>query len=206
MSYKDLQKKIGYKFKDISLLEKALTLSSYDCDSNNEAMETLGDAIIDFLVAERLYNEGGDDHVITDRRKAIVSDKALTPISKNLGLPELLKRGKGDNNNKKSIPSAYEALICAVYLDGGMDKAKQVVDRTLDFRLKREHDYVSILKEYYEKRHEPQPKIVKTQDEDGWGAKIVIADHVYHCTGYATVAAAKQAVAKCAYDEIVREK
>lgn len=203
---KNLQKRIGYKFKNIKILEQALTLSSFDHDFNNQAMETLGDAILDFLVAERMFYEGGDDQVITDRRKALVSDKALTPISKKLGLPELLRRGKGDDTNKKSVPSAYEALICAVYLDGGMDKARKVVESTLDFTLHPEHDYVSKLKEYFEKKGLLPPDYQKIENGASKGMRTVLFGKEYECVGYENFRSAKRAVAKCAYDEIVRKK
>lgn len=204
MKYYQLQEKIGYKFNDIKLLEKALILSSYDHENNNQAMETLGDAILDFLVAERLFFEGGDDQVITDRRKEIVSDKALTPVSRGLGLPELLMRGKGDCNNKKSVPSAYEALVCAVYLDGGMDAARDVVYRTLDFTIAREHDYISKVKEYFEKRGLTPPEYQKIDGDDGKGMRTVLFGVEYECTGYDNFQSAKRAVAKCAYDAIIK--
>ncbi len=66
-------------------------------------------------------------------RKTLVSDAALTPVSERLGLDKFLIRGKQDNLNKKAVPSAYEAVTAAIYLDGGMDSAKKFVLSTLDF-------------------------------------------------------------------------
>ncbi|MDE7439014.1 MAG: hypothetical protein K2N23_00660 [Clostridia bacterium] len=126
------EKALGYTFKDKGLLQRALTVASASED-NNQLLEFFGDAILEFIVSERIFSEGGSEGELTERRKTLVSDVALTPVSEKLGLDKLLIFGKNDSNNKKAIPSAYEAACAAIYLDGGMDAVKNFVLSTLDF-------------------------------------------------------------------------
>lgn len=126
------EKAIGYTFKDKSLLTRALTLASAS-ENNNQLLEFFGDAILEFIVSERIFGEGVSEGVLTERRKTLVADSALTPVSERLGLDKMLIRGKKDVFNKKAIPSAYEAVCAAIYLDGGMEAAKKFVLSTLDF-------------------------------------------------------------------------
>lgn len=132
MTVIEAEKALGYTFKDKDLLKRALTLSSA-ADENNQQLEFFGDAVLEFIVSEKLFSEGGSEGTLTDRRKALVADSALAPVSLKLGLDKLLIRGKNDSNNKKAVPSAYEAVIAAIYLDGGMEAAKSFVLNTLDF-------------------------------------------------------------------------
>ncbi len=128
----EAERALNYTFKDKTLLKRALTVASAS-DDNNQLLEFFGDAILEFIVSERIFSEEDSEGELTERRKALVSDIALTPVSEKLGLDKLLIRGKSDVNNKKAIPSAYEAVTAAIYLDGGMDAAKNFVLSTLDF-------------------------------------------------------------------------
>ena len=128
----EAEKALNYTFKDKNLLKRALTVASAS-NENNQLLEFFGDAILEFIVSERIFSEGDSEGELTERRKTLVSDIALTPVSEKLGLDKLLIRGKNDLNNKKAIPSAYEAAVAAIYLDGGMDAAKNFVLSTLDF-------------------------------------------------------------------------
>ena len=124
MRLEEVESKLGYTFKDKTLLKRALTLASAS-DDNNQLLEFFGDAILEFIVSERIFNENSTEGALTEKRKTLVSDSALAPVSKKLGLDKFLIRGKKDNFNKKAIPSAYEAAVAAIYLDGGMDEAKK---------------------------------------------------------------------------------
>lgn len=135
MTIEQAEKRIGYTFKDKSLLRRALTLASASED-NNQLMEFFGDAILEFIVSERIYNEEKSEGALTERRKSLVADSALTPVSEKLGLDKMLIRGKNDVFNKKAVPSAFESVVAAVYLDGGMDEAKKFVLSNLDFSKK----------------------------------------------------------------------
>lgn len=128
----EAERAIGYTFNDKELLRRALTVASASED-NNQLLEFFGDAVLEFIVSEKIFSEKGNEGELTERRKTLVSDEALTPVSKKLGLDKLLILGKNDINNKKAVPSVYEAVTAAVYLDGGMDAAKKFVLSTLDF-------------------------------------------------------------------------
>lgn len=142
---------LNYTFTDKSLLQRALTLSSHSVE-NNERLEFFGDAILQFIVSEELYAQGGNEGSLTERRKAVVSKEGLEGVSNALHLPDYLVKGLGDNNNHKAISSVYEAVTAAIYLDGGIAPAKDFVLRTADFGGKYAVvNYKGILKERMEK-------------------------------------------------------
>lgn len=152
------ERAINYTFKDKNLLLRALTVASASED-NNQLLEFFGDAILEFIVSEKIFSEGDSEGELTERRKALVSDMALTPISEKLGLDKLLVRGKNDLNNKKAIPSAYEAVVAAIYLDGGMDAAKNFVFSTLDFNTENSQiNYKGRLQELLQGAGKPIPE------------------------------------------------
>ncbi|MCI9406770.1 MAG: hypothetical protein HFK06_00215 [Clostridia bacterium] len=154
----EAEKAIGYTFKDKSLLKRALTLASASED-NNQLLEFFGDAILEFIVSERIFREESSEGALTERRKNLVADSALTPVSEKLGLDKLLIRAKKDNFNKKAIPSAYEAVVAAIYLDGGMDAAKKFVLGTLDFKkVKGVNNYKGALQELLQSKGEQPPE------------------------------------------------
>lgn len=154
----EAEKAIGYIFKDKALLKRALTLASASED-NNQLLEFFGDAILEFIVSERIFREESSEGALTERRKNLVADSALTPVSERLGLDKLLIRAKKDNFNKKAIPSAYEAVVAAIYLDGGMDAAKKFVLGTLDFKkVKGVNNYKGALQELLQSKGEQPPE------------------------------------------------
>lgn len=135
MNFTELEQKISYNFKNKRLLQRALTLASYDNDFNNQTLEFLGDAVLEFLVSDVLYDENRSEGELTELRKDIVSDAALAPVTKRLGLDDYLLGY--EKSNKKAVPSAYEALVAAIYLDGGIKAAKKFILKTLDFTPKK---------------------------------------------------------------------
>lgn len=159
------EKAIGYTFKDKQLLERALTVASAS-DKNNQLLEFFGDAILEFIVSERIFSEADSEGELTERRKALVSDEALTPVSQKLGLDKLLIIDKNDSNNKKAIPSAYEAVTAAIYLDGGMDAAKRFVLSTLDFSAVPAVNYKGRLQELLQGAGKPVPEYKSTDIGD----------------------------------------
>ena len=153
MDFSQIEKNLNYTFKDKGLLRRALTLASATNADNNQTLEFFGDAILEFIVSERIFSEGKSEGQLTEKRKALVSDKALAPVSKKLGLDGALIRGEGDIRNKKAIPSAYEAVIAAIYIDA----AKRVVSETLDFAVVAQKNYKGLLQEFLQKRGESYP-------------------------------------------------
>lgn len=164
MNFQQTESSIGYVFRDKTLLRKALTLSSLDAQFNNQSLECLGDAILSFVVAEKYYFEGYDEGEITQMKRALVSDSALAPVSERLGLDKALLRGKGDDHNKKAVPSVYEAVAAAIYIDGGMESAKKFILETLDFSPRpRDTDYISALQELMQSRGKRPPHYEKQE-------------------------------------------
>ena len=135
-----LQKKIGYRFRDLSLLRQALSHSSYANEhrqenaGDNERLEFLGDAVLELSSSEFLFLEypqmpEGD---MTKLRASLVCEPTLALCARDIGLPEYLLLGKGEEHtggrHRDSIVSdAMEALIGAIYLDGGFASAKEFV-------------------------------------------------------------------------------
>ena len=156
------ERAINYTFKDKNLLKRALTAASAS-EENNQLLEFFGDAILEFIVSEKIFSEGSDEGELTVRRSTLVSDKALKSVSERLGLDKLLIRAEKDLNNKKAIPSVYEAVTAAIYLDGGMEEAKKFVCSTLDFNAKNTVvNYKGALQELLQGRGKPLPEYVIT--------------------------------------------
>ncbi|MDE6598185.1 MAG: hypothetical protein K2K60_06070 [Clostridia bacterium] len=161
MKFDEVERAIGYTFKDKSLLQRALTLASAS-DDNNQLLEFFGDAVLEFIVSEKIFAEGKSEGELTERRKTLVADSALAPVSEKLGLDKYLIRGKKDVGNKKAVPSAYEAVTAAIYLDGGMDEAKRFVLGSLDFSERNAVvNYKGILQELLQAEGNPCPEYIR---------------------------------------------
>ena len=137
---KSIEKAIGYHFKNKDLLRVALTHSSYSNErgggADNERLEFLGDSVLGFITAEYLFKSlpGTPEGQLTKLRANAVCEKSLAVFANEIGMGEHLLLGKGEDltggRTRPSILSdAFEALIAAVYLDGGMAAAKKFVLR-----------------------------------------------------------------------------
>ena len=135
-----LEKKLNYKFKDIKLLKKALTHSSYVNENNmksyesNERLEYLGDAVLGLIIGEYFYINYPKDleGSLSKMRADSVNEKVLFFISKNLNLGDSIRFGKGEIKNggrmrESTSADALEALIGAIYLDSNFNEAKRIV-------------------------------------------------------------------------------
>ena len=161
---KTLEEKIGYSFRDRSLLENALTHSSYANEHraagvpSNERLEFLGDSILGLVVADHLYRTRPDlpEGDLTRIRAALVCEGSLVQVAQALDLGSYLKLGKGeDHGGGRARPSiqadAVEAVLAAVYLDGGIGSARKIVQKYILSRevagLTKPHDYKTALQE-----------------------------------------------------------
>lgn len=137
---KELQDKIGYKFRDLELLKSALMHSSYTNEAHlpkykcNERLEFLGDAVLELISSEFLYfgNRKTPEGELTRMRASMVCEPSLAFCAREIGLGDFLLLGKGEENtggrNRDSVTSdALEALIGAIYLDGGFASAKEFI-------------------------------------------------------------------------------
>ena len=139
--YAPLEKAVGYRFRNQALLEEALTHPSRANESlerlaDNQRLEFFGDAILDFLVSHLLYTRFPDarEGELTRMRAALVDEANLARVAAALELGTWLSLGRGEEKSggreKRSIlADACEALLAAVYLDGGIAAARKVVTR-----------------------------------------------------------------------------
>ena len=178
---KELEEKIGYNFKDSHLLRHAVTHSSYvnekhmkkaDC---NERLEFLGDAVLELISSEYLFfeNQTMPEGELTKLRASMVCEKALAFCARDLELGSYLLLGKGEDATggrfRESITSdALEALIGAIYLDGGFANAKEFIERFILIDLENKklfYDSKTILQEVVQGEHEQLTYVLT--DESG---------------------------------------
>jgi len=146
-----LQERIGHLFKDVKLLERALTHSSYGVD-NYERLEFLGDSIVNYVVSEKLYEEGGSEAgEMSKMRASIVSKEPLAFLSDELGFSALCKCRNCALSVKMKC-DLFESVTAAIYLDGGMQAASAFVRKMISRLPFRAMDYKSELKELCEKK------------------------------------------------------
>ena len=139
---KDLEAAIGYRFKNITLLQNALSHSSYANERyhnslmSNERLEFLGDSILGMVVAEHLYRNFPDrpEGELTRMRADMVCETALAAVADKLELGKHLLLGHGEEQGggrarASILADGVESVIAATYLDGGMDAARQFIDR-----------------------------------------------------------------------------
>jgi len=131
----DFEKATGYTFKDKSLPEKALTHSSYvnGKQNSNERLEFLGDSVLSVVVSKYLFESlDVPEGQLTKIRAKLVCEDTLYKFAGRIDLGKYIKLGKGEEStggrNRKSIlADAFEAVIAAIYLDGGLEKASEFV-------------------------------------------------------------------------------
>ena len=133
MSYKDLQNRLGYRFKDEALIELALTHKSFSNISNNERLEFLGDSILNSIISEYLFNKFNNqkEGLLTRMRAYLVKAETLTIKAEELSLEKVVKLSKGTANLSKErknsiLEGAFEAVIGAIFIDGGWAAAKDI--------------------------------------------------------------------------------
>ena len=163
-----LEKKLGYTFRDRSLLSEALNHSSYANEhrsaevSSNERLEFLGDSVLGFVTAEFLFKTYGKlpEGDLTRIRAALVCEQSLYEVAKFLGLGQYLKLGKGEEagggrQRQSILADATEAVFAAVYLDGGMERVRELICRVLLSRApaaEERRDYKTTLQEIVQRR------------------------------------------------------
>jgi ribonuclease-3 len=176
-----LQKKLGININDISLLEKSLVHRSYlnenqgiESDSN-ERLEYLGDAVLGFIVAEKLYKDfpDYDEGQMTRLRSVLVRRETLARIARSINLGEYLFLGKGEDtsggrNKSANLACALEAVIAAVYLDQGIIKTRKMLFKLLEEEWQKAIkkpaaiDYKSRLQELIQSREQRIPSYYVT--------------------------------------------
>ncbi len=147
---KELEENLGYHFQDPELLEHAMTHSSYANEhrasgvTSNERLEFLGDSVLGMVVAEYLFRKHPDmpEGELTRTRAALVCEESLYEVARTLGLGHYLRLGRGEDagggrDRPSILADATEATLAAVYLDGGLDAVRRIIQ---DFILNKEQE------------------------------------------------------------------
>lgn len=133
MNINQLCNHLGYEFNDIGLLEKALTHRSVTTD-NNERLEFLGDSIVNYLIAEVLFQQcpKAQEGELSRLRAALVKGETLAEVARELHVGEFLKLGQGEMKSggfrrSSILADALEAIIAAIYLDSDMNTCRDLI-------------------------------------------------------------------------------
>lgn len=128
-----LEKTLGYKFKDRQLIIEALTHKSYKQPYDNERLEFLGDAVLDLIVGEYLFNKfkKSDEGNLSKIRASLVNETGFDKLARSLNLGDYIFLSNAEQNNggreKSSLLSnAFEAVIGAIYLEAGLSVAEKI--------------------------------------------------------------------------------
>jgi ribonuclease-3 len=172
------EERVGYRFTDPQLLERALTHRSRANEDasgatiDNESLEFLGDAVLGFVMADLLFRDFPqlDEGQKSKIKASLVSTATLGDLARELGLGEFLALGRGEEktggrNKQALLADGYEALIAALYLDGGIEAARTFIVREFGERLEDVRspefwgrDYKSALQEVVQSRDLPLPE------------------------------------------------
>jgi ribonuclease-3 len=218
----ELEKRLGYTFRDPELLALALTHSSWSNERGlghrgcNERLEFLGDSILGFVVAEALYQTCRDkpEGEMTRLRAELVCEASLVESAAPLGLGEQLRLSKGEamgggHQRPSMIADAFEAVLAAIYLDGGEAAAREFLGRTILPKIKKaapaKHDYKTLLQEAVQRRGISAPTYRMVGESGPDHRKVFTAQVVYggevagEGSGYSKKEA-EQAAAQAAYE------
>ena len=158
ISLKELENKIGYTFHNKRMLRQAMCHSSYanehrDTQHDNERLEFLGDAVLEVTSSDVLYHQYQEmpEGQLTKLRASIVCEPTLALCAREIGLEKYILLGKGEEHTggryrNSIISDAMEALIGAIYLDGGFANAKEFVEKFILTDIEHKRLYSAILK------------------------------------------------------------
>ena len=184
MELEKLEKELEYEFKNKELLKTALTHTSYAYEKkkqSNEKLEFLGDSILEFITSKYIYENYSKlkEGEMTKVRASVVCEKSLHEVAKTHNFSDFLYLGKSEKSSKKQVRPAImadsvEALIAAIYLDGGLEPAKRFIINNLkdSIEISTHHigqkDYKTVLQEILQKNGEVhiEYKIVNEKGPD----------------------------------------
>ncbi len=165
------ERAIGYVFSDKALLKQCFThksFTNYCGESNNERLEFLGDAVLEFIVSEELFlKDDTDEGRMTEKRQRYVSREALTAAADKAGVLAFLRYAGGEDTISGKTPSnLFEAVIAGIYLDGGMNAARSFLKRFLEER--DTDNYKSLLQEFVQERAKRAPVYTSETTDNGY--------------------------------------
>lgn len=209
---KDLEEAIGYRFQNITLLQNALTHSSYANERwhnsllSNERLEFLGDSILGMVVAEYLYKQFPDrpEGELTKMRADMVCESSLAAIAETIGLGKHLLLGHGEDrlggrNRASILADAVESVIAASYLDGGMVAAEGFIRRfvltNVPIKRMQNTDYKTALQELVQQKKHQNLSYVLTGESGPDHDKVFCVDVLLNekCVGTGTGSSKKRA-------------
>lgn len=217
----ELEQKIGYTFKNKSLLELAMTHSSFSNDNklgkhkNNERLEFLGDAVLELASSEFLFYEyeSKPEGELTRLRASLVCEPTLAESARSFKLQKHIKLGHGEENtggrHRDSIVSdALEALIGAIYLDGGFANAKEFILKFVLNDIENKHlfyDSKTILQEMVQKKYKERVEYVLVAEKGPDHNKVFEVEAVFRnaVIGKGAGATKKRAEQQAAYEAIL---
>ncbi len=178
-TYIEAERAIGYTFRDKELLKTCFTHSTYRNNvahggEDNERLEFLGDAVLQFIVSDGLYRSTrAEEGKLTDLRKGYVSKEALTPVAEKLRLMDFLRHSNQESDlggkDGKLRSSLFEAVVAGIYLDGGISAARDFLDRNLSYTSSA--NPITELQEYTQERVKETPVYRLRQTENGFFAE-----------------------------------
>lgn len=172
---KTLEEALGHAFRDRKLLERALTHASLTLAANNQRLEFLGDSVLQLCISALLFDQAAkdDEGSLTRRRQQLVREEALFQVATRLRLGSYLRmqpemERAGGRKHRAILADAMEAVIAAVYLDGGMDRACGLVERLWAQLIAQSDtalDAKGALQAYLQAKGLPQPEYELTAQE-----------------------------------------
>lgn len=167
----EAEEALGYSFRDRELLKTGLTHSSWanaHGGADNERLEFLGDAVLELIVTETLYR-GSDstEGTLTGIRQQYVSQGALEEAARRASLKNFMRfSGGAENVGGKTESNLFEAVLGAVYLDGGLKAARGICKRFLKF--KETENYKTLLQEFVQEKNKMTPRYETKENAEGY--------------------------------------
>ena len=196
MDYSKLEEQVGYTFKNKELLKTALTHTSYAYEKNvqsNEKLEFLGDSILEFISSVYLYSNYSNlkEVEMTKVRAQVVCEESLYKIAKSHDFSDFLRLGKSEKMSGGKIKTAIladsvEAVIAAMYLDGGLEPAEKFIIKNLKEEIKiasknvGQKDYKTVLQEILQKHGDVDIKYNITKETGPDHDKVFEAEVLYN--------------------------
>ncbi len=224
-----LQQAIGVTFQDTSLLEQAFVHSSYINENpgfhlpDNERLEFLGDALLGFIVAEKLYHEFPHfgEGELTEIRVSLVRQETLAGLATELKLGDYLYLGRGEESGggrqrQTNLADAFEALVGAIFLDQGLDVARDFILHKIHEQIQTVgakgvgRNYKALLQEFTQAKYKQLPiySLVEASGPDhdkGFVVEVALGDSVLGTGSGKSKRAAEMEAARIAWEKLVIE-
>ncbi|MBM3119264.1 MAG: ribonuclease III [Chloroflexi bacterium] len=229
VDWQGLQQAIGVTFKDMSLLQQAFVHSSYINENpdfhltDNERLEFLGDALLSFIVAEKLYHEfsHSSEGELTEIRVSLIRQETLVQLAAKLKLGDYLLLGRGEESTggrhrQTNLADAFEALIGAIFLDQGWDAARDFILTELGRQLEKAkaegmgRNYKALLQELTQAKYKQLPtyRVVEAAGPDhdkGFTVEVALSNRVLGIGSGKSKRAAEMEAARSAWEKLTSE-